>query len=111
MNLFLEIINYAISYYKSKFLLQFSLDFDEKIMNKSSKLKLKDFENSETYDMLTRAQYEGNGKLLTYFEVSITIFSKVITMLSYLFILFAFSPGIAGIILVIPFFNFLIQKK
>lgn len=111
LNLFLEIINYAISYYKSKFLLQFSLDFDEKIMNKSSKLKLKDFENSETYDMLTRAQYEGNGKLLTYFEVSITIFSKVITMLSYLFILFAFSPGIAGIILVIPFFNFLIQKK
>lgn len=110
VDLFLGVFSYGISYYKNKFLLKFSLDFDEKLLTKASKIGLKNYENSITYDLINRAQYGANGKLIAYFETFITIASNVLTMLSYLCILLAFNPAIVGIIILIPIAKFFITR-
>lgn len=111
LDLFAAIYNYFIVYYKSKFTLGFNLDLNENILSKASKLDLKTYEDSETYDKINRAQYEGNGQLLLYLENFTGIFSKIITMVSYLIILMAFRPWIVLCIIVIPVVKFLINRK
>lgn len=111
LDLFSAMYNYIVSYYKDKFTLGFNLELNESILNKASKLELKTFEDSETYDKINRAQYEGNGQLLSYLENFTGIFSKIITMISYLIILMTFKPWIVLCIIVIPIIKFLINKK
>lgn len=61
-------------YYRIKFNLNINLKVKELIMSKISKLKLQDFEDSETYDVINRARNESEGKVS-----SLSIFSgKVI---------------------------------
>lgn len=65
---------YGLQYYKTRFSYGFNLHFNIKILEKASKLKLKDYEDSETYNMISRAQDEGNGKQLVYIETFMNIF-------------------------------------
>ncbi|NEZ46347.1 ABC transporter ATP-binding protein [Clostridium niameyense] len=111
IDLFESLFNCVLGYYKSKFFLAFNLHFSEVILKKASRLDLKSYENSETYDMINRAQYEGNGKLVTYLETFMGIFSKVITMITYLCILITFKSWIVICIIVIPVVKFLVSKK
>lgn len=110
IDLFSIIFNYFIAYYKKKFTLNFSRDFDNNLLTKSTKLGLKKFENSVTYDMINRAQYEADGKLLGYFETFMTILSYIITMFSYLTMLLMFNPIIVGVIIIMPIIKFIISK-
>lgn len=111
LDLFSSLFNQVINYYKSKFLLNFSVNFDNMILEKTSKLNMKSFENSDTYNILNRAQYEANGRLITYFETFLNILSYFITMLSCLMILLTFNIFIVGIVIIIPIIKFVISRK
>lgn len=100
-----------ISYYKTKFSLGFDLKFNEEILRKASKLKLKSYENSEIYDMIKRAKQESDGRLIAYFESFISIISKFITIQSYLVILLSFKPWIVICVLIIPIIKFILTKN
>ena len=102
---------YGLLYYKSRFSYGFNLHFNIKILEKASKLKLKDYEDSETYNMISRAQDEGNGKQLVYIETFMNIFSGIITMISYLLIIISFKPQLVIIIIIVPIIKYLITKK
>ena len=105
------ISNLGLDYYKTQFSLKFNLYFNELILNKAETLSLHDYENSETYDMINRAQYEGNGKLLLYIDMLMNVFSSIVTMLSFLFIMMTFRPWIVLCIIVIPVIKFFISKR
>lgn len=102
---------YGLQYYKTRFSYEFNLHFNIKILEKASKLKLKDYEDSETYNMISRAQDEGNGKQLVYIETFMNIFSGIITMISYLLIIISFKPQLVIIIIIVPIIKYLITKK
>lgn len=102
---------YGLQYYKTRFSYGFNLHFNIKILEKASKLKLKDYEDSETYNMISRAQDEGNGKQLVYIETFMNIFSGIITMISYLLIIISFKPQLVKIIIIVPIIKYLITKK
>lgn len=102
---------YGLQYYKTRFSYGFNLHFNIKILEKASKLKLKDYEDSETYNMISRAQDEGNGKQLVYIETFMNIFSGIITMISYLLIIISFKPELVIIIIIVPIIKYLITKK
>lgn len=101
----------AFSYYKTRFNKGFMLEIQEQILEKASRLSLQNYEDSETYDVIHRAQYEGSGSLSTYFDTFAGVVSSFITMFSYLLILVMFNPIIAAGVLVLPFIKFFINKK
>lgn len=111
IDLFQSIYNNILEYYKTKFSLEFDLKFNESILKKASRLKLKSYENSEIYDMINRAQYESNGKLISYLEIFTGVLSKLLTMISYLIILLSFKPWIVICIIIIPVIKFLVSRK
>ena len=102
---------YGLQYYKTRFSYGFNLHFNIKILEKASKLKLKDYEDSETYNMISRAQDEGNGKQLVYIETFMNIFSGIITMISSLLIIISFKTQLVIIIIIVPIIKYLITKK
>ncbi|MCC0648802.1 ABC transporter ATP-binding protein [Clostridioides difficile] len=111
IDLFQSIYNNVLEYYKTKFSLRFDLKFNELILKKASRLKLKSYENSEVYDMINRAQYESNGKLILYLQTFTGVLSKILTMISYLIILLSFKPWIVVCIIIIPIIKFLVSRK
>lgn len=111
IDLFQSIYNNILEYYKTKFSLKFDLKFNELILKKASRLKLKSYENSEVYDMINRAQYESNGKLISYLQTFTGVLSKILTMISYLIILLSFKPWIVMCIIIIPIIKFLVSRK
>lgn len=111
---FLELFNTIYSnlygFYNAKINLNFSLYFSKILLNKISKLKLKDFENSETYDIINRANSQGGDKLISYYNNFIKIISNVITTVSYLSIIFIFKYWIAIVIIIIPIIKFIFSN-
>ena len=80
-------------------------------MSKISKLKLQDFEDSETYDVINRARNESEGKVSSYIDGFLYGISSIITLVSFIGIIVSFKIWIVVIILVIPCIKYAISKK
>lgn len=106
-----SIIIYIMNYYMQKVLLSYNLYFSEMILKKAEKLSLKSYEDSETYDKITMAQYQGNGKILSYLETFSGIISSAISLISFSAILLSFQAWIVICIMVIPVIKFIISRK
>lgn len=105
------LINYFTSYYKFKFAQGYNLNISQKVLKKAAALELKSYENSEIYNMISRAQYEVEGKLLVFFELFIGIISSTVMTISYLLIILEFRLWILLCVLVVPCVKFLINNK
>jgi ABC-type multidrug transport system fused ATPase/permease subunit len=105
------IYNSMIGYYNSRFSMEFGLKFSEGIFKKASKLSLRDYENSTTYDLINRAQYEGGGKLLSYYSNFMNIITQCITLISYMVILLSFKAWIVAVVLIMPIIRYFISNK
>lgn len=111
IDLFQTLLEYLLMYYKYKFAQGYNLHFNQKVLQKASRLNLKSYENSEIYDMISRAQYETEGKLVVYFESFVGIFSSMITTVSYLLIIIRFRIWIVPCIIFVPIIKFLINRE
>lgn len=111
IDLFQTLLEYLLMYYKYKFAQGYNLYFNQKVLQKASRLNLKSYENSEIYDMISRAQYETEGKLVVYFESFVGIFSSMITTVSYLLIIIRFRIWIVPCIIFVPIIKFLINRE
>lgn len=105
------IYNSMIGYYNSRFSMEFGLKFSEDIFKKASKLSLRDYENSTTYDLINRAQYEGGGKLLSYYSNFMNIITQSITLISYMIILLSFKTWIVAVVLIMPIIRYFISNR
>lgn len=96
--------------YNTKITLGFTLFFSKRILRKVSKLKLKDYENSETYDIINRAKNQGGDKLLSYYNNAIGVISNIVTMILYLSIVYFFRKWIIFVISFLPVVRYLISN-
>lgn len=105
------IIQMSTGYYKNKFELSFNLYIKQKILEKAARLNLNDYENSKIYDMLQRADQQGEGQLISYFDTALGVIGLLITSISYCLIILAFRGWIVPILIIIPILRFLIGNK
>ena len=81
------------------------------ILEKTKKLSLSDFENSEIYDKLRRAQNEAIERPYAIFSIVLGIMSQLIGLISSLAILLYWKPWISVIIIIIPIASTLYMAK
>ena len=105
-----QFLNYS-KFYINKIFLEFNIDMNKKILNKAKNLSLADYENSEVYDKITRAQDESYGRMMEYFNAFLTIGSNLISTVSYFVILATFNPIFLIILFIGPLSRFVITRK
>lgn len=98
-------------YFNTKFNLKFNLAVKQLILDKACSLKLSDYENSEIYNKIKRAEYESDGKLILFLNSFISLFGLFITFLSFLYIILKFRFWIACTILLLPIIKFAVMNK
>lgn len=109
---FVQIVLQAfLGYYKNKFTLKFNMSIKEKLLIKASKLGLSDFEDSETYNMLVRAENQLNGSIVGYFDTVVSAVGTGITAVSFIIIVFSFKLWIMPVLLFIPAIRFVVSNK
>ena len=104
LNIINELISTLYSFYNEKFNLEFSQYVNMLMLEESAKLELKDYENSETYNIINRAQSQNGTSILTFITGTIEIFKQIISVITISIILVRFCwwmlPLIFGISIV-----------
>ena len=104
LNIINELISTLYSFYNENFNLEFSQYVNMLMLEKSAKLELKDYENSETYNIINRAQSQNGTSILTFITGTIEIFKQIISVITISIILVRFCwwmlPLIFGISIV-----------
>lgn len=72
------------------------------MLDKSTKLNLKDYEDSETYNIINRAQEQNGASILAYVTEIMEIIRQIITIVSIAFVLAAFRWWIIFLVLLLP---------
>ena len=111
LDLLKDIYSNFINYYNSKFEKNFELHMSTKLFNKAEKLKLSDYENSNTYNVINRAQNEGGNRVITFYTSIVKIISSIIMLMTYAAILLSFRYWIIGVIILIPICKFVIETR
>lgn len=97
-----EILILMYEKYNQKFNLTFSKEVSIKMMKKSIRLSLSDFEDSETYDIINRAQSQKGTNILYYINSVFEIFQLIISIISMGYMLLNFDWRIVIIIIIVP---------
>ena len=97
-----DILVQATTYLQNIFKLKLSYELNLIILEKAKNLNLSDFEDSEVYDKLKRANDEIGEKPFTVFTLMLSFFSLLITLISTSIILMAWKPWIIFVIPIIP---------
>lgn len=105
------IINNIYNMYSNKFSKRFSKYVDVLVLEKSARLKTKDFENNETYDLINRAQSQNGNTVISYIDIWISIFEQSITVISSCILLGMFKYWMLILIVIFPALNFVYQQK
>ncbi|GAA0068561.1 ABC transporter ATP-binding protein [Clostridium sardiniense] len=101
-NLFSEVISSFLEFYQSKFQSLISYKLNYKVMEKCTKLSLKQFEDSEIYDKLQRVQNETAYKPYEVFLSILNIATAVVTLVSSVIIILNWKPWVLIILVLIP---------
>lgn len=91
--------------------LEFDSYFHEKILRKISFLDCKDFENSKTYNLINRTQYDANVGILGSIKIIFSLISTAISSISYIIIIFKYSIIIFLIVVIPPIVRYFFEKK
>ena len=102
LNIVLSIVSTGHSYYNSQFSLKFTQYVSMKILDKSVQLNLKDYEDSETYNTINRAQSQNGASILTYILGLLEAIRQIVSISSTAIILFQFRWWAILAVLVAP---------
>lgn len=109
--LFSEIILIFSNVKLNNYELDFDRFFQQKIYSKASTLKCKDFENSYTYDLINRAQYDANTGVLGSIKIFFSLTSAIISVVSYSIIILKYNYVLFLIIAIVPVIRYLFEKR
>ncbi|RAL26985.1 ABC transporter ATP-binding protein [Thermoflavimicrobium daqui] len=102
-----ELLNIIENYCNSIFKTILSNTLGYKIMEKSTQLKLADFEDPNIQDDLKRAQMEANYRIFEIFSQMIAFVSGVVTLISAVSVVAVWKWWIAVILMITPFISFI----
>lgn len=88
--------------YSNDFGLEFSTHINIKMIDKALELSLCDFENSETYNIINRAQGQNGNDIIRYIENIFSTIQQIVAVISMGYILLKFRWQIVVIIIIIP---------
>ncbi|MCT4509114.1 MAG: ABC transporter ATP-binding protein/permease [Tepidibacter sp.] len=93
--------------YNNNFDLKFNKFINLKMLDKSTKLKLKHFEDSEIYNIIKRAQNEGSSSVLNYIASVFDIVKQIIIISSTILVLLQLEWWIILFIFIIPIIKYI----
>lgn len=97
-----EILEMLYFRYSNRFSLKFSKHVGMLMMEKALRLSLRDFEDSDTYDIINRAQNQTGSSILDHIGSIFDILQQIISIAGMSYILLNFRWQIAMIILIVP---------
>lgn len=97
-----KILQLLYSQYIYNFNLMFTADVNVKMMEKATRLSLKDYENVETYNIINRAQGQTGANIINYINSLLEITQQIISIMSMCYILFQYTWLIFIIIIIVP---------
>lgn len=84
VNILSSVFNLYSQYYTALFQFKLNKYIDIKILERSSNLDLHDFESTNSYNLIKRAQ--SSNRIYAYFSYSISLIQTLVTLLSYIYI-------------------------
>ncbi len=111
LNFFGYIIQQLNSYLQSIFRMDLNYKVSAIILEKAKDLSLEDFENSEVYDKLRRAQNEAKERPYAVFSIVLGILSQILGLIFSLTILSYWKSWVILTIIVIPIISTIYMAK
>ena len=109
--LFQEIFNSYFQFILPKFETEYRAAFQIKLLKKASCLDAKTFENSDTYDLISRVKYDADTGILGYVNSGFETISCIFTLISYITILIYYNIFIIIVVSTIPIIRYFVNKK
>ncbi len=108
-NIFTSLFAIIQQYYTSLF--QYKLDqyVNIEILEKTGKLPLKDFENTDSYDKIQRAK--SSNKIFNYFSYLLSSVELIVTLISYMFILMSWKWWGVFVIIFVSIINTILLNR
>lgn len=98
-------------YYSSVFQMNVSLNLNLKILSKTDELDLQDFEDTESYNKIQRAQQQSDNQVYDYFIGLIDVIQLFIMLISSSIILFLWKWWSVVLIILVSFLNSYFMTK
>lgn len=98
----MELVALIYMKYSNDFSLEFAIFINAKMIDKALELSLYDFENSETYNIINRAQSQSGNDIINYIESIFNTIQQIIAVISMGYILLKFRWQIVAVIVIIP---------
>lgn len=97
-----SLLSVAYGHYNLKHTLLFTKNIDSVMLNKCITLDLKDFEDGNVHDTISRARSEGPSKLMSFFTITISAFKSTITVITMLGVAISYSYLVIPLVLIVP---------
>lgn len=107
IDIFTTLITAVYNYYTSKVSLDLDLKLRLSVLEKALALKMEDFENTETFNMINRASNEGNSKIITFFSSIVSTAQALLSILSLLLILLTFNIWLVLPVIFVPIIQYI----
>lgn len=111
----IDILDSIISSFYNLYYTKFSAEFDKyikvKLLEKAVSLSLKDFENSETFNIINRAKSQGGQNILEFYVSFTTALKVIVKISSSVLILSSFKTWMIFAVLIFPVFKYLYSLK
>lgn len=111
LNSFGYIISQFNAYLQSIFRIDLNYKMSVMILEKAKTLSLSDFENSEVYDKLRRAQSEAIERPYAVFIILLSLVSQFLGLISSLAILLYWKPWVILLVVIIPIISTIYMAK
>lgn len=111
IQLICEVTLYYVQLRLENLELKFSAYFQAMILKKVEVLDSKDFENTQTYNLINRTQYDGNAGILGTIKILFLLTSLIISTISYMVIIINYNVLIFALMVVLPVIKYFFEKK
>lgn len=111
IQLICEVTLYYVQLRLENLELKFSAYFQAMILKKVEVLDSKDFENTQTYNLINRTQYDGNAGILGTIKILFLLTSLIISTISYMVIIINYNILIFALMVILPVIKYFFEKK
>lgn len=106
-----ELLSSVYEYYSYKYKIKLNYYIEIKRLEKSSKLTLSDYEDSETYNVISLANHQNADIFISYYSDVLSIISRIITLICAYLILLSYSKLLSLLIIIFPTIKFFLNNK
>lgn len=111
VNLFFISVSLIQGYINQVFTLKIEYLLEKKFINKIKVLSLKHFEEEYTYNLISKAQVLGQGKVVNIYIHFVKFVKDIISILSIISLLISYQNEYWWFILIVPVLSFFVNKR